>query len=117
VPRAGSHYLTTDAVKTKGPDYLIEELRQRLMKTPVVFDWYAQIAQPGDKIDDPSIAWPETRERTLLGTITITRLADAPGIDAATLFLPGTTHPGIDPADPMLTLRNNAYPISFKKRQ
>jgi hypothetical protein len=24
---------------------------------------------------------------------------------------------GIEPADPMLTLRNDAYPISFKKRQ
>ena len=117
VPRAGEHYLTPDGVKTKGPDYLIPELTQRLTTAPVVFDWYAQIAQSGDKIDDPSIAWPETRERTLLGTITITRLAGAPGIDKATLFLPGTTHPGIDPADPMLTLRNNAYPISFKKRQ
>lgn len=117
VPRAGVHYLTADGVKTKGPDYLAEEFRQRLMETPVLFDWYAQIAQSADKTDDPSIAWPETRERTLLGTITIRRLADAPGIDKATVFLPGTPHPGIDPADPMLTLRNNAYPISFKKRQ
>lgn len=117
VPRAGEHYLTADGVKTKGPEYLVQELRKRLTTAPVVFDWYAQIAQQDDKIEDPSIAWPETRERVRLGTVTITRLADAPGVDKATLFLPGTAHPGIDPADPMLTLRNNAYPISFKKRQ
>ena len=36
--------------------------RSALTTAPVVFDWYAQIAQPGDKIDDPSIAWPEARE-------------------------------------------------------
>jgi catalase len=117
VPSAGDHYLTAEGVKTKGPEYLVQELRTRLTTAPVVFDWYAQIAQQDDKIEDPSIAWPEIRERVRLGTITITRLADAPGIDKATLFLPGAAHPGIDPADPMLTLRNNAYPISFKKRQ
>jgi catalase len=117
VPRAGVHYLTADGVKTKEPNYLVAELRQRLATTPVVFDWYGQIAEQGDKIDDPSIAWPENRKLGLLGTITITRLVNAPDTDRQTLFLPGTVHPGIDPADPMLTLRNDAYPISFKKRQ
>jgi catalase len=33
------------------------------------------------------------------------------------LFLPGQQHPGVEPADPMLVLRNTAYPISFGERQ
>jgi catalase len=33
------------------------------------------------------------------------------------LFLPGQPHPGVEPADPMLVLRNTAYPISLGERQ
>ncbi len=117
VPHAGEHYLAAGKVAEKGPNYLLDEIRQRVATTPVVFDWYAQMSGPGDTIGDPSIAWPESRKLVRLGTITIARLADAPDLDRQTLFLPGTTHPGIEPADPMLTLRNDAYPISFKKRQ
>ena len=117
MPRAGVHYLTAGGVKENGPNYLLEEIRQRVGKGPVVFDWYAQMSEPGDTIDDPSVAWPESRKLALLGTISITRLADTREVDRQTLFLPGTAHPGIEPADPMLTLRNDAYPISFKQRQ
>jgi len=117
VPRAGEHYLDPAAVTASGPNYLLEELPQRVATAPVVFDWYAQIADEGDKTDDPSIAWPESRKLVPLGTIVIMRLASPPDADRQTLFLPGTTHQGIEPADPMLTLRNHAYPISFKARQ
>ena len=118
VPRAGEHYLTPDALKPKGANYLQEDIAQRVAKGPVVFDWYAQIAEPGDKIEDPSIAWPESRKLVNLGAITITKVTvDQEGTDKKTLFLPGQIHPGIDPADPMITLRNRAYPISFKGRQ
>jgi catalase len=118
VPRAGEHYLTPDALKATGPNYLREEIAQRLAKTPVVFDWYAQIAGKDDAIENPSIAWPASRKLVKIGTITITKVADdQDAIDKQTLFLPGEVHPGIAPADPMLTLRNNAYPISFKGRQ
>ena len=116
VPRAGEHYLSAATLAEKGPNYLLEEIRRRVTTTPVVFDWYAQISGPGDKIGDPSLAWPESRKLVPLGTITITRVADTPDLDRQTLFLPGTIHRGIAPADPMLTLRNNAYPLSFRKR-
>ena len=118
VPRAGEHYLTPEMLKTKGANYLQEEIAKRVAKAPVMFDWYAQIAEKGDKIEDPSIAWPESRKLIKLGTITITKLAaDPAAADKQTLFLPGEAHPGIEAADPMLTLRNDAYPISFKDRQ
>ena len=62
VPRAGAHFLSADAVRTKGPNYLLDEIQQRVATAPIVFDWYAQQAEQGDKIEDPSIAWPESRE-------------------------------------------------------
>lgn len=116
VPEAGEHYLTAEELKSKGPTYLQDEIAARIAKGPIVFDWYAQIAQSGDKIDNPSIAWPDGRKLVKLGTIAITAAAD-PAMDKQTLFLPGASHPGIEPADPMLTVRNKAYPISFRQRQ
>jgi catalase len=117
VPRAGEHYLSPPELQAKGPNYLREEIISRVTTTPVIFDWYAQLAESNDKIDDPSIAWPENRQLKKLGTLTINALADDTVTDNQTLFLPGQAHAGIEAADPMLALRNKAYPISFGARQ
>ncbi|CCM78596.1 catalase family peroxidase [Rhizobium mesoamericanum] len=118
VPKAGEHYLKPEELKAMGPNYLQEEIVSRITKGPVVFDWYAQVAEDGDKIEDPSIAWPESRNLVKLGTFYFNGLPqDKVVADKQTLFLPGTSHPGIEPADPMLTFRNHTYPISFGERQ
>jgi catalase len=79
---------------------------------------YAQIAGAGDKIEDPSVAWPSSRKKILLGTVEITRLsANTPEEDKQLSFNSGNIPDGIEPADPMLTLRAKAYPISVKERQ
>ncbi|MBV8104643.1 MAG: catalase family peroxidase [Hyphomicrobiales bacterium] len=118
VPRAGEHYLTPAERKAESGSYLHDELAQRIAKQPVVFDWYVQIAGNGDKIEDPSIAWPDNRKLVKLGTFTLTRPpADPETAQRLLLFLPGQPHPGVEAADPMLDLRNAAYPISFGERQ
>ena len=118
VPRAGERYLTPDERKAQSPTYLQDEIVQRIGSEPVIFDWYAQIAEKGDVIEDPSVAWPESRKMVKLGTFTLTKLpADPAMADKTLLFLPGQPHPGVEAADPMLVLRNSAYPISFGQRQ
>lgn len=118
VPRAGEHYLSKDELKAKGESYLQDEIAARVAREPIVFDWYAQIAEKGDRIEDPSIPWPETRKLVKLGTITLDKLPDDPAtLDKRTVFLVAQPHPGIAPADPMLVLRTNAYPISLGQRQ
>jgi catalase len=118
VPRAGERYLTPDERKAESASYLQDEIARRVARGPIVFDWYAQIAEKGDKIEDPSIAWPDSRRQVKLGTFTLTKLPDDPAAaQKSLLFLPGRSHPGVEPADPMLVLRNSAYPISFAERQ
>ena len=117
VPKAGEHYLDPAALKSKGPDYLMEEIAQRVSKTPVEFDWLAQVSGPGDEIEDPSVAWPESRQLVKLGTIRLTRLSgNQAARDKSLLFMPGNLPPGMEVADPMLAVRNEAYPISFGER-
>lgn len=118
VPAAGEHELDAATLRAKGPNYLIEEIATRVAAAPVRFDWFAQIAAPGDTVDDPSKAWPETRKLVRLGTISIARMApDQPAEDKSLLFMPGRMPSGIEIADPMLAARDAAYPISFGERQ
>src|SRR5262245_23611460 len=118
VPEAGDKYLESAEAASKGPDYLMDEIGERVAKGPVAFDWFAQIAQSGDKADDPSTPWPEDRQLVKLGTLTITGMAaDQDGLGKSLLFLPNNVPDGMEPVDPMIDVRSAAYPISFGERQ
>lgn len=118
VPHAGEHLLSGEAAQAAGPDYLQPELIRRLQKGAVTFDWIAQIAEEGDAIDDPSIAWPETRRLVKLGELRLTHVVEGQAaLDPKLSFRPGTTPEGISPADPMLAIRNGAYAISQGERR
>jgi len=118
VPQSGEKYLDAATAASKGPNYLMEEIAERVAKAPVMFDWFAQIALPGDKPDDPSTPWPEDRELVKLGTLAITGMAaDQEGLSKSLLFLPNNVPDGIEPIDPMIDVRSAAYPISFGERQ
>ena len=117
-PQAGEHFLRPVERDSRGPDYLREEIAARVAAGPVRFDWFAQIAEAGDPIDDPSAAWPDSRRLVRLGTLRIDRLAaDQAAADKALLLLPGNVPSGIEAADPMLRIRDAAYPLSFHERQ
>jgi catalase len=117
VPAAGEHVLDSAALKAKGANYLQDEIAARVSASPIAFDWYAQIAGGGDLIDDPSIAWPESRRLVKLGTVTIIKLVADSAADKALLFVPGRLPAGIEIADPMVAMRSAAYPLSFGERQ
>ena len=118
VPVGGEAVLTPARVSEMGPNYLQTELPVRLAKSATDFVWYAQIAEASDVIGDPSVAWPESRRLVKLGLIRIDRMAPDPvATDKATLFIPLNVPAGIAPADPMLEIRQAAYPLSFQHRQ
>ncbi len=118
LPEAGEHGLDAAELKARGPNYLSEEIVRRVKSAPVRFGWYAQIAEGADVIDDPSVAWPDSRKLVKLGEIEIDQMdANTAIADRSLLFLPGSVPAGIAIADPMLTVRNAAYPVSFHQRQ
>ena len=116
-PVAGAHFLDAAQIADAGHDYLIHEIGHRVTDDPVRFRLVAQIAAKDDAIDDPSIAWPDTRERIELGEIVITRLlADSAEAERRLMFQPIALPPGIEPADPMIKDRGDAYPVSYQRR-
>jgi catalase len=116
-PLAGAHFLTKEQVSTMGPDYLTDEIRERVHRSPIKFKLLVQVATQDDKTDDPSIAWPDTRKKVELGTITITKaVADSQTAEKKLLFVPGALVPGIEAADPMIGARSAAYIVSLSRR-
>jgi catalase len=116
-PVAGAKYLSTEQLARMGPEYLTEEIRERVRRGPVKFTLLAQVAKQGDTIDNPTIVWPDTRKKIELGTITITKaVADSQAAEKKLLFVPGALVPGIEPADPMIAARSAAYIVSLSRR-
>jgi catalase len=111
------HLEAADAEK-RAPDFLMEELPQRLARGPVTFELQAQLAAPGDPTGDPTQAWPDDRKVVDLGTLTIEKVAaNSAEAEKPLLFLPGQLTDGIEPSDdPLIDVRDAAYPVSFSRR-
>jgi len=116
LPVGGPKFLSKEQLAKMGQDYLVDEIGKRVRRSPAKLKLVLQIAGPGDKIDDPSIAWPDTRKKVELGTIAITKTTTESHTADKLLFLPGTVTAGIEAADPMIAIRSAAYPISFARR-
>lgn len=118
IAEEGEQVLSPGEIAASDANYLINEIKEHVKKRPIKFKLYAQLAEDGDKIEDPSIAWPNDRKSILLGTISITKLAsNTVEQDKALFFIPNNIPDGIETADPMLDFRSKAYPISVKERQ
>jgi catalase len=116
-PPGGNHFLSAGEIAQAAPNYLAEEMRQRVARTPVRFNVRVQIPEPGDTIDDPSMAWPDQRKTIGIGVLEITAVVpDSEAAERALLFLPAALPAGIEPADPMLQARSAAYPASYARR-
>lgn len=102
-------------------DFLKQELLTRISQKPAVWNLFIKLAEKGDEINDPTVLWPETRQRLLIGQVIINGERDneltiqecGKGI-----FNPVLLPKGITPsADPILNARTPAYIESFIRRQ
>ena len=117
LPDAGRHFLSKDESTKAATNYLEDEIRRRVARGAVRFKVVLQLAAPGDKIDDPSVAWASTNKITTLGTLTVASVVpDSEATERALMFLPALLPVGIEPADPMIQFRNKTYPVSYERR-
>ena len=118
LPVAGEQALSdTDAAKA-APNYLMDELPQRIAKGAVKFRLVAQVAKDGDPVNDGSVAWPADRELIDLGTISLNNTpTEQVKAQKTLLFNPLLLQAGIEPsADPVLLARPGAYAVSYGQR-
>ena len=105
--------------RPKAPNFLFDELTERIAKGPVKLRVVAQLANDGDKVNDASEQWPEDRTLLDLGTVALTApVADNAHEQQWTIFDPIPRVDGIDPSDdPLLELRAAIYLISGRRRR
>ncbi len=112
-PTEGEQSLPPAEAKSAQPDYLQNEIKARIHHDPVRFKLLLQVADKGDDLDDPSIAWPDTRIQVEPGILEITEaVSNNAAAERKLLFLPGALPTGIEFQDPMISARQEAYPVS-----
>ena len=119
LPDAGNEYLSAEGAAAKGPNFLMEELAERLASGPIKMNLWVQTAIAGDIVDDATEHWPAERALVLLGVATLTgRVPDDDAEARRIIFDPIPRVEGIEPsADPLLEPRADAYLMSGKRRR
>ncbi|WP_164742422.1 catalase family peroxidase [Pseudidiomarina mangrovi] len=115
-PQRGTVALTKEQQQQLPPSFLADRLAARLAADgQVSFDWYWQLPEAGDVLDDPSQPWPAERSRIKVGEITVTASHDEACQQVN--FDPNRLANGIAPSnDPVLAIRSAAYAISWAQR-
>jgi catalase len=116
VPLDGDRRLGARAARSRGRDFLQQELPQRLARGTANFTLEVQIAAPGDPVDDPAERWPTDRERIDAGTLELIEV-DTEADQNALVFDPVRVTDGIELSDdPVLQFRPRAYSASVSRR-
>ena len=117
-PTDGEHYLTAEGATAKSPDYLSQEITDRLATGPTQFTLFVQLAAPGDSTHDGSQPWPEDRSQVEIGNLKITAtIADSPSAQRSLIFDPTRLTDGIELSDdPLPAARSGVYAVSYRRR-
>ena len=117
-PVDGVQTLSDEDAKSKGPNFLFDELRQRVAAGKASFNFNLEIAQAGDVLDNATIPLPEGRKKITLGVLKVVSVsADSTGPCLNITFDPNIMPKGVEGApDPMLRARTAPYAISLGRR-
>ena len=118
-PVEGNDFISAEAVKEKSPSYLHDEIVERVKSSGASFKVYAQLAEEGDKLDDATVHWPESRTVVELGSVKIDGVADNEEHEQKVVIMdPIPRVKGIEPTDdPLLEMRAAVYLISGRQRR
>lgn len=117
-PEAGEEFLDPAEARQRDRHHLVADLEERFASGGAAFRLTAQIAADGDDVNDPTMSWPDERERVELGRLEITSLAhDREQGDDVLVFDPTRVTDGIECSDDrILRARPHAYAESVFRR-
>jgi catalase len=101
-----------------GPNFLAQDLKQRLAQGPLSWHLVVTLAKPGDPSNDATKMWPADREHVDIGTLVVRQAQDeADGPCRDFNYDPTILPVGIEVSDdPLLAARSSAYAKSFDLR-
>jgi catalase len=118
LPAAQPVSISPGDLAKRGPDYLEQEIAQRVAKAPQRWTLVVTIANPGDPTADPTKAWPADRGTVEVGTLVVQKIeAERDGPCRDINFDPTVLPTGIRTSDdPFPAARSAAYMKSYDLR-
>ena len=118
LPAAQPVSISPDDLAKRGPDFLEQEITQRVASAPQRWTMVVTISSPGDPTADPSKAWPGDRRSVEVGTLTVQQIeAEANGPCRDINFDPAVLPTGMQTSDdPFPAARSAAYMRSYDLR-
>ncbi len=119
VPAAGNEYLDEAGAAARSPNFLFDEIKERVAKEPVRFRVKVQLAEDGDTVDDATVRWPENRPQLTFGEISLKEIAPNNAREQQQIiFDPIPRVDGIEAsADPLFEPRANIYLMTGRRRR
>jgi catalase len=118
VPAAQPVAITPEELAKRSPDFLEQEITQRVAAGPQRWSLVVTLANPDDPTADPTKAWPANRRTLNVGTLTVEQIEperDGPCRDIN--FDPTVLPSGITTSDdPFPAARSSAYARSYDSR-
>jgi catalase len=118
LPAAQPVPVSPEDLAKRGPDFLEQEITERVRGGPQRWTMVVSVADPGDPTADPSKAWPEDRRAIDVGTLTVQQIEperDGPCRDIN--FDPTVLPSGMRTSDdPFPAARSAAYAKSYDLR-
>jgi catalase len=118
LPAAQPVAVSLDELAKRGPDFLEQEIAQRVHGQPQRWTMIVTVADPGDPTADPSKAWPADRRTIEVGTLVVQQVQverDGPCRDIN--FDPTVLPAGMRTSDdPFPAARSAAYAKSYDLR-
>jgi catalase len=110
--------VSPDDLAKRGPDFLEQEITERVGTGPRRWTLVITVANPGDPTADPSKAWPDDRRTVEAGTLTVQKIeAERDGPCRDINFDPTVLPTGIRTSDdPFPAARSSAYAKSYDRR-
>lgn len=117
-PQDGTSFIADGALAGTPPNFLEAKLAERMTKGPIKWDMFVTLAESGDTLIDPTVAWPTERKQVQIGTLELTKSSPSLGGNCEKInFDPMIMSDGVEASDdPVLRFRSAAYGISFGRR-
>jgi catalase len=117
-PAAQAVPVAHDDLAKRGPDFLAQEITERIRSGPLRWTMVVSVANPGDPTSDPSKQWPQDRRAVDVGTLVVQQIEPEPDGPCRSInFDPTVLPPGMRTSDdPFPAARSSSYAKSFDRR-
>jgi catalase len=118
LPAARPVPVSQEDLAKRGPDFLEQEITERVRGGPLRWTMVVTVANSGDPTADPSKAWPDDRRSVEVGTLVVQQIEAEPDGPCRDINFDPTVLPsGMRTSDdPFPAARSSAYAKSYDRR-